>query len=274
MTLLILPLMESAVDAREKVEITTLEWFQQNKDLLLTFFLSYMVVAMAWIDHDRLFRSVSHFNPILHILNFLWLMAIAFIPAATNIMNSVEDDALQHFVWIGTVLFAKVIVFCMTLVVHRNPNTWERGTSGPQFPLVVNSGVTIILLVVAMLVSMTTAGYLMLLILLLRTPLSRAILFLWPSLETKWQVNDNDVKEQTAASKIQSLVDKHDDDGDGTYSSSYRELRGALRYILEFRDRIDGLMEAERRIIFTDAGTNILSIDDYDARVCYSFLTL
>lgn len=37
LTLLILPLMEASVDARGE-DVTTLEWFQENKDLLNTFF--------------------------------------------------------------------------------------------------------------------------------------------------------------------------------------------------------------------------------------------
>jgi uncharacterized membrane protein len=281
MTLLILPLMDAAVEAQEKEGISTFEWFQHNKDLLLTFFLSYMIVCMAWMDHDRLFRRVSHFNSTLHVLNFLWLMAIAFIPAATILMNSVAEDPLQHFVWIGTFLFAKCLTFGMTLVVHKDPGTWLDG--GPQFPQLVASMVTIVLLVIALLVSMTSAGYWILFIMFTRVPITRFILWKWPSLVTRWQVpvestkndgevdkkestnsnNENDANDDASSKKKRSSNSNNEsgndysDTNDDTRARSPEELKHGIAHLLDFKDRIDGLMEAERRIIFTDAAAAI-----------------
>lgn len=237
MTLLILPLMESAVEARDE-QVTTLEWFQDNKDLLLTFFLSYMVIAMAWIDHDRLFRRVSYFNQALSVLNFLWIITIVFIPVATNIMNSVLEDALQHFIWIGTFLFAKLLTFQMTLLVHNRPEMWDESMGGPTFPQVVGDIVSLCLLTIALLVSMTKAGYWIMLIIVLRIPITRLIIWKWPSLKTKWQ--------QTANKQEQSNGDDCTPNDDETTAEK-----------VVIQDDIKGLVEAERRIIFTDAAAAI-----------------
>jgi len=249
LTLLILPLMDAAVEAQDE-EVSTHEWFQENKQLLLTFFLSYTVIAMAWIDHDRLFRFVSHFNMILNILNFVWLMAIAFIPAATNIMNSVKDDILTHFVWIGTFLFAKVITFAMTIVVRKNPEMWADG--GPPFPLLVGSMVSICLLTIALLLSMTKAGYWMLTIVVLKIPITRMILWRWPSLRTKWETTSDDRRE-----KNETLDNDITESSNKSKEDNKEGLQSLLRYLLALEDRLDGLMEAERRIIFTDAAAAI-----------------
>jgi uncharacterized membrane protein len=183
LTLLILPLLDATVNVQE---ITTLEWFQMNTDLLLTFFLSYNVVALSWINHERLFASVKSFTRLLSVINFLWLLTITFLPASTNIMNSAVDDAFQHFIWIGTMLIAKILILSMTFVVHCTPSTWN-DNGGPSFSLVVSFTVTIGLLVVAMLLSMTKGGYFMLLILVFKTPITRFVLWKWPELKTKWE---------------------------------------------------------------------------------------
>jgi len=241
LTLLILPLMDAAVESSEVEDITTFEWFQKNKDLLLTFFLSFMVTGMAWADHDRLFRSVSNFSKILSILNFLWLMAIAFLPAATNIMNGVVDDPLNHLVWIGTMLFAKVVTTIMMIVVHRDPDTWSG--DGPQYPQFVGSMVSLFLLLVALLVSITPAGYWIMLILILRVPMTRAILWKWPGLKTKW------ASQQTEASSGNSTSE--------ATATSKDHLKDVIEYLLDIKTRFEGLIEAERRIIFTDAAAAI-----------------
>lgn len=183
LTLLILPLLGATVTAQK---ITTLEWFQMNTDLLLTFFLSYNVVALSWINHERLFTYVKSFTRLLSVINFLWLLTITFLPASTNIMNSALDDAFQHFIWIGTMLIAKILILSMTFLVHCTPSTWN-DNGGPSFSLVVSFTVTIVLLVAAMLLSMTKGGYFMLLILVFKTPITRFILWKWPELKTKWE---------------------------------------------------------------------------------------
>lgn len=233
LTLLILPLMATAVDVQEK-EVTTREWFQTNADLLLTFLLSYSVVALAWTDHVRLFSKVKSFTRLLSFLNFLWLLTITFLPAATNIMNSVTNDATQHFLWIGTVLTAKIFTFLMTIVVHCTPSTWEG--DGPSFSLLVSSMVAIVLLVAALLLSTTKGGYFMLLILVLKTPVTSLILWKWPSLKTKWKTSAEPVSSSEASN-------------DGNDESTSKEERIIQRF--------NYLVETERRIGFVDAAAAI-----------------
>jgi uncharacterized membrane protein len=113
LTLLFLPLMDAGTDTPG--DLSTAEWFRENKNLLLSFFLSYVVIILCWGDQDNLFRNVANFTRTLTALNFLWLLAIVFIPVATAIMNSVRDDPFQPFVYIGTPLLANLWTFCMTI---------------------------------------------------------------------------------------------------------------------------------------------------------------
>jgi len=226
LTLLILPLLDATVNVQE---ITTLEWFQMNTDLLLTFFLSYNVVALSWINHERLFASVKSFTRLLSVINFLWLLTITFLPASTNIMNSAVDDAFQHFIWIGTILIAKILILSMTFVVHCTPSTWN-DNGGPSFSLVVSFTVTIGLLVVAMLLSMTKGGYFMLLIIVFKTPITRFILWKWPELKTKWEKStEPETNDETNMGESYERTSQH----------------------------TDSLVEAERFIGFIDAAAAI-----------------
>lgn len=249
MTLLILPLMDAAVEARGD-DISSTEWFGEQRDLLLTFFLSYMVICMAWMDHDKLFCRVGYFTRVLSILNILWLMTIAFIPVATNIMNAVaDDDSLEHFIWIGSFLFAKLLTFFMTIIVHRNPETWSSHGGGPQFPGLVESIVSLTLLTMALFVSATNAGYWIMFTMVLRVPITKRILWKFPNLKTKWQV--------TTSSDVEP--EKDDEESRDTPEKNVNEDVDAplYSYLLSLRDRSEGLMEAERQIVFIDAAAAI-----------------
>lgn len=113
-----------------------------------------------------------------------WLLTIVFVPVATVVANSAQDEPLQHLVYVGVLLLSKILVFVMTIEVHRNPDTWL--DSGPKFRVLLTSLVFIVLLVIALFVSMTSAGYYILVICVLKQPLTSFILWKWPSLETKW----------------------------------------------------------------------------------------
>ena len=235
LTLLILPLMDAAVDSTDE-DITTLKWFQQNKDLLLTFFISYMVVAFTWVDHDGLFRTVANFNRLLSILNFQWLLTIVFLPTATNIMNSVVDDPFQHFIYIGTMLLASIWTFLMTIVVHRNPIIWEG--NGPSFSLLVSFMVSIVLLAASMFLSITPGGYWMLMILFLKRPIIMLIWCKWPNLNNQWEESAEPVSSATS-------------------NNRYRDEDISGVSIVNLMQGLDELVEAERRINFTDAAAAI-----------------
>lgn len=184
LTLLVLPLMDASTDVRGE-GVSTAEWFQENRDLMLSFFLSYLVIILCWTTQDKLFRNVKAFTRLLSTLNFLWLLSIVFIPVATALINLVKEDPLQHFVYIGTPLLATIWTTCMVIEVHRHPKTWENKT-GPKIALLLNCIVSIILLIIALLVSMTAASYYILLILLLKTPIVKLVLKRFPSLESRW----------------------------------------------------------------------------------------
>lgn len=53
--------------------------------------LSFMVIAVWWLGHDRLFRAVSRADGALLVLNFAFLGAIAFIPFPTALIGRYVD---------------------------------------------------------------------------------------------------------------------------------------------------------------------------------------
>jgi hypothetical protein len=71
-------------------------------------------------------------------------------------------------------------------IVHLNPGIWQHDDSGPKFVLMLDSIIYIVLFILALVISFTSARYLSLLLLILKTPMSRLMLWKFPSLKTRW----------------------------------------------------------------------------------------
>jgi len=59
MTLLILPLMESVSEVAAADEDTA-QWFAGHDGQLISFVISFVIIAMFWMIHHRLFVRVDH----------------------------------------------------------------------------------------------------------------------------------------------------------------------------------------------------------------------
>ena len=74
MTLLILPLMESVGSAVDE-HLGTAEWLNENSGLLLSFTLSFVLIANFWMTHHRLFARVHQVtNALVWLTIACWLM--------------------------------------------------------------------------------------------------------------------------------------------------------------------------------------------------------
>lgn len=179
MTLLILPLMDSVVDA---VDLGKFEWFQENRKLLSSFLISFLVIGTFWRQHDILFAYVGAITYTLGILNQLWMVMIVLMPVSTSISNKLPDSNItQHFVYIGNMLLARVIVGCMALVILKDKRTWKEGRR-PSGILLIDACVDIVLFGVALGLSMTRMEYWSLCILFASPYIALSIAKKWPHL--------------------------------------------------------------------------------------------
>lgn len=170
MTLLILPLMESVSEAGAK-GLTTAEFLDERAGQLLSFALSFVLIASFWMGHHRQFADVERITPPLLWLNVAWMATIVWLPVPTAMLGQMETDALQEIVYIGTLILTQVTTLSMRvyLLRHRALTTAD--------PAVIRHGAAadiaaIILFAVALIIAVSFggAGYFALFLLLLTGP--------------------------------------------------------------------------------------------------------
>lgn len=127
LTLLILPLMESVGEAAGKDEGAGF-WVQEHQGQLLSFVLSFVIIAMFWINHHRLFSIVERVSVPLLWLTMAWLLSIVWLPVATSMSGQMSDlDVLVKALYIGSMIATCLITLILRVYLLRHP-TLHRGT--------------------------------------------------------------------------------------------------------------------------------------------------
>ncbi|MFW0775704.1 TMEM175 family protein [Paenarthrobacter nitroguajacolicus] len=173
LTLLILPLMESVGELADH-HGTTAEWLAEEQYALLGFVLSFILIAVFWVHHHKLFRSVKRVDSGLLWLTVSWMFTIVVMPVATSLSTQMQSDWAQPLVYIGT-LFATSLMLLLArayLRSHPDLHTMEdtEAVSGIRASGIV-SGLFLAALVLALVIP--DAGNWPLLVMLLSEPLQR-----------------------------------------------------------------------------------------------------
>ncbi|HVX08782.1 TMEM175 family protein [Humibacter sp.] len=125
LTLLILPLLDSLTELTRpggESEASASSWFAGNQFLLLSFLISFGVIAMFWINHHRMYARVRLVTTGLLWLNVAWLLTIVWLPVATAMTNLPDgDDALVKVAYIGTMALTSLLGFCQDLFLSAHP---------------------------------------------------------------------------------------------------------------------------------------------------------
>ena len=87
MTLLILPLMDAATEGGVAGQ-TGASWLDDHSDQLFSFALSFVIIAMFWLNHHGLFARVQSISRVLLWLNMAWLLSIVWLPVATALSGA------------------------------------------------------------------------------------------------------------------------------------------------------------------------------------------
>jgi uncharacterized membrane protein len=101
-TLLILPL----VNAADVHHITSVgRVLQDNKEGILAFVLSFVVIIRFWLDHHRLYAHLVDYTAPLVWVNFFWLFSIVVLPFPTELIGAGSShDRAGLGLYIGTLL--------------------------------------------------------------------------------------------------------------------------------------------------------------------------
>ncbi|MFE4197414.1 TMEM175 family protein [Paenarthrobacter sp. NPDC056912] len=173
LTLLILPLMESVGDLADH-DGTTAQWLAEERFSLLGFVLSFVLIAVFWMHHHRLFRKVRKIDTGLLWLTVAWMFTIVWMPVATALSTQMSPDWTQALVYIGTLFATSLMLVLARIYIRAHPDLHTmdeaEARSGIQAGTIVSA-----LFLAALLVSLAipNAGNLSLLLMLLSEPLQR-----------------------------------------------------------------------------------------------------
>ncbi len=165
-TLLVLPLVdlvgEAAKDHTKSVEVITDHWPQ-----ILSFLLSFGVIALFWRAHQRVFEYVEIYNGPLLAWNLLWALTIVALPFPTEMVGAFGSDRFTLVFYVGTLFVNSLFLAAMTVVVSRSPQVTGSQTLPPSGAMIATGALALTLLLVAVLPKVTYLPLLLLLLLLL-----------------------------------------------------------------------------------------------------------
>ncbi len=173
MTLLILPLLERVPEAAAD-DLTTIQFLHDNLGRLLTFLLSFVIIASFWLSHHRLYDHLAVPSPMLTRLNVAWMLTIVWLPVPTAMVGALPTDRLQVLLYIGTMLLTCIVALATHLMVARQPALWE--PDNPPHPETLRLSVVVTgLFAVALVAGLAIPGfgYYGLIVLVLAAPARR-----------------------------------------------------------------------------------------------------
>ncbi len=175
MTLLILPLLESVSDAASG-ERSTAEFFAEHSGQLMSFALSFLLIATFWMGHHRQYRDVEWITGPLLWINVAWMATIVWLPVPTAMLGQMDADPLQALVYIGTLILTQVTTLAGWWYLLRHPGLSTASTDLMRAGIIGDLA-AILLFAIALVVAMVAApnGYAGLFLLLLSGPLSRIL---------------------------------------------------------------------------------------------------
>lgn len=120
MTLLILPLMEAVSDASSG-DLDTAGFLSEHGGQIMSFALSFVLIANAWIAHHRQYNRVTVITRRLLWINVAWMATIVWLPVATAMLGQMETDPLQAVIYIGTLIVMQFTTLAGRIHLLRNP---------------------------------------------------------------------------------------------------------------------------------------------------------
>src|SRR5918997_5353709 len=76
----------------------------------LSYVISFLVIAIYWQAHHRVFRPIRSYDSTLLWLNFLFLMAISFLPFPTSLLGEYSEEQLSVVIYAATAAVASLLL--------------------------------------------------------------------------------------------------------------------------------------------------------------------
>ncbi|MBN9157955.1 MULTISPECIES: TMEM175 family protein [unclassified Microbacterium] len=175
MTLLILPLMENVTELGREGK-TTLEYLQEEQGPLWSFALSFLIIALLWINHHRVFDRVERVRIPLVWLQVGWMFTIVCLPVSTAMLGAMPTDSTQKIVYIGSLLMSSLFMVATRVYLWRHP-ALHRIAPGSLRRGIVAEIVTATMFAISLIVSICVPaiGYSALFLLVLSGPIQALV---------------------------------------------------------------------------------------------------
>ncbi|WP_336648444.1 TMEM175 family protein [Microbacterium sp. MMO-10] len=175
MTLLILPLMENVTELGREGK-TTLEYLQEEQAPLWSFALSFLIIALLWINHHRVFDRVERVRIPLVWLQVGWMFTIVCLPVSTAMLGAMPTDSTQKIVYIGSLLMSSLFMVATRVYLWRHP-ALHRIAPGSLRRGIVAEIVTATMFAISLIVSICVPaiGYSALFLLVLSDPIQALV---------------------------------------------------------------------------------------------------
>jgi uncharacterized membrane protein len=150
-TLLILPLVDTATELHDK---TVTQLLEDNWLKLLVFVISFAVIGRFWLAHHRMYESIVGYNKHLLWINLFWLLTIVFLPFPTELIAASgggTDSPATSALYVGTMVLSSFAGTGQMIVVVRHPELQApevRGTLNLASSLVASSMMLLVFVVV------------------------------------------------------------------------------------------------------------------------------
>jgi uncharacterized membrane protein len=133
---------------------------------LLSYLLSFAVLAFLWLRHHAFFRSISLIDARLALLNLVYLAAVAFLPYPTRLLGEYGNHSVSVVIYALTILAIVLGSGLMRFHVERARLLKPDAKLDSWYRYAVAPVVFLISIPVALFVSPTAAEYTWLLLLL------------------------------------------------------------------------------------------------------------
>lgn len=174
MTLLILPLMESVSESANRGDGAT-SWVAEHSDQLVAFVLSFVIIAMFWMGHHRLFTKIEKLTPAFLWITMAWVLSIVWLPVATAMSGAMSsDDLLVRTIYIGSMLLTSVLSLCSRLYMRGHPRMHSLDADGLRRGLAMDiSMIALFSLSLVLAAAIPALSYYPLFLMLLTGPVER-----------------------------------------------------------------------------------------------------
>jgi uncharacterized membrane protein len=118
-TLLILPVVERASEI-DTAQRTVAEILREADSRIASFLLSFLVIAVMWLQHRQIFENVETVNSYLVWANLGWLLTVIFLAFTTALIPGHDAGAAPIYI-LNVALSSCMIALCATIVA-RHPD--------------------------------------------------------------------------------------------------------------------------------------------------------